>query len=70
MYATAVTKTLALRIDAADADDFESAAGWAAHHWNELGFGTGTPFWVEAAADDGRDAVIAQGVEGEAALAG
>ena len=69
MYSITVTKTLALRIDVADADDFEFAAGWAAAHWNELGFGAGTPFWVEAAADDGRDAVIAQGVEGEAALA-
>lgn len=70
MYAITVTKTLALRIGVADADDFEAAAGWAVAHWDELGFGTGTPFWVEAAADDGRDAVIVQGVEGEAALAG
>ena len=67
MFSITVTKTLSRRIDVDGAHDFESAARWAADHWDGLDFGDGTAFWIEAASDDGRDAIVVQGAEGDGA---
>lgn len=66
MYSITLAKTLTRRIDVDDADDFESAIGWARDHLGEIGFGEEVPFWIEALDDGGGDSVVAQGVEGQA----
>ncbi len=64
MYEITLVKTLARRVHVESADDFESASEWAAAHWDEVGFGEGTLFWVEVLDDYGAEAVVTDGVEG------
>lgn len=64
MYSITVSKTLTLRFDVDGASDFDGAAEWVRANLGELDFGEGTPFFIEAADDGGREAAVAQGVEG------
>lgn len=63
MYSITLAKTLTRRIRVTEADDFDSAAEWARDHLDDIDFGEGAAFWVEAIDDCAGEAVIAQGAE-------